>query len=524
MKKLIITFIFSLILVSCNDNSSQPNIEPTSMDDLVRQAGVLNTSVNEHKTELSSKTFLNQIENGNKWNISETRYSLAKNIGDAILPLNPNAGTLWPGALVQGNEVPNGILNSLGDNILRKPITITVESGTSFIGNRTIENPTKASYAEALNSLLNEKNVKGAAKQQLMFKFAHSKEQAALELGFSAKWLASFNANFETRNNSEEKSVFLLFKQTYFTVSTSEPTRPSDYFSDDFNFQNISHIVKPSNPLCFVSSVDYGRIILVKMSYKGNESFDKVEANVKDDFGAFETGGSYNSSSISQNSTFEGLIIGGSNGAASRAFSSRSLSEIFKLIQEESEFTTNTPAFPISYVVKNMANNSIVKIGESTEYVVKQYTYSDDNDQLFDIYLSHFNIIDDGNFLVDGDFYYTIRLSDKNGSTLRDANGNLAELSINRDMSIKVGSGGRLNIPTSSSQFKGIKLVNNSTEQFTISVDLYDKFSSGNDVLAGSQGRIFKYPWDIPSGFITMPLVCQSNNYDTEFVFRIDKK
>lgn len=496
MKKLILLFTLAIALFSCKETSTEPEPDPTpkTIDELVRNAGELNTAVNEHHTQLNSNSITNQEENGKKWDIKETRYSLAKNLGEAILPLNPNAGTLWVGGFVQGNEVHNGILNSLGENIPRKPITITVESGASLIGNLTIENPSKANYSQALNDLLKEKNVKGAANQRLIVKYAHSKEQAALQMGFSAKWFANFSANFETKNNSEEKSIYLLFKQIYFTASTSGLTKASDYFADGYDPNNISHIVKTGNPLCYVASIDYGRMILVKMTYKGNESSDKIEGDVKLAFGGFEAGGSYNTSILSQNCTFEGLILGGSNGGAAKALTSQSLEGILNLIKNESEFNANsTPAYPISYVVKNMSNNTVIKLGETTEYTAKEYTFSAENQQSFKVEIPGFYIKNDCEPMGDGDFYFDLELTANNKS--------IKKYAILSSQTVEAGNGEWVELGSNNTVSFSVSNFNGSF--FRINGSISERNSVVDDIVL-TFDKTFNFPWssvDIDNGY-----------------------
>lgn len=49
-----------------------------------------------------------------------------------------------------GKDVPNGILNTIGDNIPRKPISITVKSGDQYWGNVKLDNPSNYTYSKSI--------------------------------------------------------------------------------------------------------------------------------------------------------------------------------------------------------------------------------------------------------------------------------------------------------------------------------------------------------------------------------------
>ncbi|OGU96039.1 MAG: hypothetical protein A2475_01170 [Ignavibacteria bacterium RIFOXYC2_FULL_35_21] len=528
MKKYLAILISILIFYSCSDTTG-PTKPAKDIDDLVRNAGVVNTSVVTEKDEkVSEETQLNVLEGVKKWNIKLTKKSLAWNLDNNIIPFNnPNANTLWAGALVQGNEVPNGILNSIGDNLSRTPLTITVQSGSGNLGNNIIEKPSNANYSKVLQDILDKNVTKCTAKQYLTVQIAHSKQQACIKLGFSANWLTgSLSTNFETNNSSEQKSIYLLFKQVYFTVSVNEPTKPSDYFGDNIKLEDLNYFVKPNNPLCYVASVDYGRLILVKMTYNENITSTELDAKVKLAFSAYEVGGDYKTTDIESKSTFECLILGGSNGGAAKALGSMNLNGILDLIKAESEYTPNTPAYPISYVVKNLADNSIVKLGESTEYTVKEYTENREDYQTFDFYLSQFNIIDDGNFWGDGKFFYKIQIIDKNGNLLKDVNDKDIIIQTDKFNYIKVGDGGKITL--TNGIIKGVALKKQSGEQFTVSAQIWD-YDADTDLeihQAGKQGNIYNYPsWNNDfNNWIYMNLVPDAGDYNIQFIYRIEKK
>lgn len=492
MKKLLLlvalSSFFVLFVNSCSDSSTGPTKPAKDIDELVRNAGKLDKSVVKKDDIIEEKPLQVVEEDGKKWNLKQTTRSLAENLGDGI-PFNVNANTLWAGSLVQGKDLPNGVLSSLGDNIDRNKITITVNSGAGLLGSKEIVKPSNSTYSAALQDILNNNNTKITAKQSFSLEYAYSEKQALMKLGISANWLGGgLSSQFSTEEKATQKSIFLMFKQTYFTVSTTEPTKPSDFFGDNIKTDDLSYYVNQNNPLCYVSSVDYGRIILVKMTYQENISSTELKAKVNQTFMGFNAGanGEYVSKFTDSKATFQGLILGGSAGGAAKALTAKNFQGIVELINQEAEYTINTPPYPISYVVKNLADNSTVKLGETTEYTVKEYSENSENYQNFKIYLYGFIINkdcdDDG---TRGDFFYEFDVVDKNDRTLIGGKKYNTE-EINKE------DGERIEIKETTKTFT---LPNTKDSYFKVKGFLYDKDVFGNEKM-GDFEIIFNYPWN----------------------------
>lgn len=98
---------------------------------------------------------------------------------------------------------------------------------------------------------------------------------------------------------------------------------------------------------------------------------------------------------------------------------SNSIDALITLIRDGAEYNNNTPAAPIAYVVKNLSNNSVVKLGESTKYNVYEYQESDLN--TFNCNLDFkrvFAINDCDESGGDGDFFYNFNIFDSDGNLI----------------------------------------------------------------------------------------------------------
>ncbi len=485
MRFLFLILLFCLFIISCTDTTSE-------IDKLITDAGSINLSVQEKNEFIKEDSINNFEENEKKWNVKQKTYSLSKNLDHNIITFHPNSNTLWAGAIVQGNEVSNGILNSIGDNIPRSPIKITVKSGDKLFGTSTINNPSNSNYSESLKTILKNVNEPTCAKMIYKETIAYSKEQALLDLGIGCNWLfgSGFESNFITNNNSYSKNIFLFFKQEYYTVSVNEPSVPSDYFGDGFSTNNLKNIISLNNPLCYVASVTYGRLLIVKMTYKGDEHIDEVKSQI-DGFinSLFEAKHVQRNTSIIENCEFEGMVLGGSAGGAAKALTDKSINSIINFINEEADYSYNTPGYPISYTVKNLSNNSLVKLSETTEYTIKEYSESSDNSQKFRLENVFFKIDRDCDNVGPGDFYYEFSIIDNSGNSL--INGPI-ENKKNFNSEINRNDGEKIELISKSNTFS---IRNKEGEAFRIKGYIFDDDMTEKEVL-GKFDEIYEYPWD----------------------------
>ena len=488
MKTLRTAFFCAIVVAfySCSPTATEPTKPTTDIDALVRGAGNVNTSLAEKNPTLQNTTSNTTTIDGKKYDVVEKKYNMSKNLDNNILATNPNANTLWAGALVQGNQVPNGILNSIGDNIPRTPITLTAKSGDKLFGSTTIENPTNAKYSSSLSTILS--SVTGNTSANVIFQHseAYSTEQACMNLGMSANWLvASVKGSFSIDNSSTEKNFFIFFKQEYYTVSVNEPAKPSDYFGNAVDINDLKANVTSGNPLCYVASVTYGRLLMAKMTYKGSKSMQTINAEVQAAFGGGS--GGYKGGLDKSEYTFKGFILGGSAGGATKALTGSSVESIKQFINEEANYSSASPGYPISYTVKNLSDNSIVKLGETTDYTVREYTESSGNYQDFSLRIEGFYVMNDCEPIGNGDFYYDLDVKDQDGKSLIGGT-----VSVASNQTVPAGDAAWIYLLKKDYDFR---LSNAQSSYFSVT----GKLSEDNSVVADIDlpfNQKFSYPWN----------------------------
>lgn len=304
-------------------------------------------------------------------------YSLTKN-PEQIVMTNPNAGLIWPGALIQGGSHLAGSLRLLAlDKSRRTPLGISVEGG-GVLGVRSgistiIEQPVASTVREGINQLIAnaiESDVAvGAGFSQFTSVESYSGTQASLELGLEGRYLgSSASASLDYEREANEYTYTAYFVQRLFTMSVDQPESPSSFFTDDTSAADLrSFGVSPDNLPLYISSVSYGRILMY--SFTSSESREKIEAALEFSYNA-PAGGvdGYAEAELEEtlrNANIEVLAIGGPNTGVANLIREGNLEAYF-----EAEIELNQVE-PISFNLRNLGNNALARVSNTTEYDVE---------------------------------------------------------------------------------------------------------------------------------------------------------
>lgn len=508
---LLILFLF---VAACTDNTTDVVKPAGDINELVHNAGELPAMPQGLLREEIGTLTESETENGNQW-ISNSKKIRLSNKFDEVIALNAAYNdALYPGALVQGKDIVDGKLTPIGD-FAREPITLTINNSSE-----QIVNPNKATVEEGIGRLVKKA---GPSPANILYlkEEMYSADQAFLELGLSVGWLTgSISTKFQKEKSVEKNSIILYFKQIYYTVSVNSPSTPADMFAPNVSVADLQQRIYPGNPACYISQVQYGRVILVKIT--STQTMDAMASALEAAWMFVGTEGKFDKNQIKFNCSVEAIVLGGSASGAANAVTSGSIDDINRLIKDEAVYSPGRPAYPIAYTIRYLSNSSPVKLGSTIEYTERNWQLNADVLQRFDLYFSQFDIVDDGNIFTDGDFYYTITVTDSQGKTLKDVQGDDAVIELFREEAKEVGSGGQLPI---NKQLYGVTVRKKEGESFTVHAKLMDRYSFADDVEAGQQGYKFAYPWSTMSqDWQSMLLKPSEGSYKTNLVFRIEKK
>jgi thiol-activated cytolysin len=294
---------------------------------------------------------------------------------DQYTLLNPAADVIYPGSIVLADKnLADG--NPSPVTAKKAPLTISIDLPGASSLSRTVDNPSKSSVSAAINAILadyfaEQGDTAQAASSTMLFSRVYSKEQAAAALNLAAEWAkGEASAKLETSSDAENEVVVALFRQKYFTVSIDTPESPSSVFASDVPVEKLQSQIDDDHPPGYISSTDYGRVVMVRMETTKTNSTASAVAAFETRFAA---NGKANAEANAQykklldSSTFTAMVLGGA--ASSAAKFSGNVDQLQDFIQRGAVFNKKNPGAPISYAVRYLKDNTIAAVDLATKYV-----------------------------------------------------------------------------------------------------------------------------------------------------------
>lgn len=328
--------------------------------------------------ERSQETIPVRTKDGNTVVVCTTRRVPVEDSLESITVVSPAATEIFPGALVRVNqELAQGTPDLI--SLDRAPITLTVNLPNLPKKNiAKVDHPALSTVQPALQQIEAEwfkdsRNVQ-AAKQTFTIKKAYSDRQVALALGVTGKMPGNkFSVDSQASRLTKTSTCIALFRQVYYTASVDPPPNPAAVFDKSVTVEDVKHLIDKDNPaIGYVKSVDYGRIIMVRMDTNSAEDeADLVATMTNATQGVkLKTDVDAKYASILKNSTFQVMVLGGSaKDAAPLSGKSADIEKkLYALIQQGAALSKDSPASPIAYTVNYLNDNRLAKVGIATEY------------------------------------------------------------------------------------------------------------------------------------------------------------
>ena len=176
---------------------------------------------------------------------------------------------------------------------------------------------------------------------------------------------AKLNINTDTEFNS-----FLVeLNQRYYTMSFGMPTSREALFAGSVEPTDLARYVSPSNPATYISSVTYGRRFYLLV--ESTESVADMRASISASYDAALAGGSGHLSgrdvSTLENVNVKVFALGGDASLALGAFNG-DVDAVATFLTEGGDIDTGVP---LSYVVRNVKDNTDVAVKVATDYEVR---------------------------------------------------------------------------------------------------------------------------------------------------------
>ncbi len=311
------------------------------------------------------------------YSCTQTPYSL-RTTPTQIVMFSPDKDILWPGALIQGKTHRDGVGALKGLTIQeRNPIRVSIPAFPTANNFREVARPSQATVAAAIGEMRGAATIDNLpTPSTISFEKteSHSEHQLALSMRISGKYLGfSAKASTDFSRNGSETTVTAQFFQKMFEVVVEQPQTPGAFFASDFTKAKLDEQIAlqnmgPDNIPVYVSTVVYGRILMVSMtaSATAQEITGALEAAYKGVAGGASTQIGAKERKLLQTSRISYAAFGGNAQATLDMIRSGDWSQYF---------TKDAPlssAEPISFTFKNLSDGSIASVTEATQYNLKQ--------------------------------------------------------------------------------------------------------------------------------------------------------
>ena len=339
--------------------------------------GVRNMTEAERRTALGAPVDKEERQGTSLLVCRGTDYTLESN-ADQVAILRPTSGIIWPGALVKANAA---MLDGLPEPLTLAPAPITLRVDLPGIGEHgtfVVEEPSNSAVQAGLDQTLawwNDNAYKegyvNAANSSYRTSTAFSSEQLALDVGLNVRWATgSVASQFSYTSTATSSVAMMVYKQVFYTVTLDTPESPAAMFADSVQHSQCDAQMTPQSPPAYVHSVNYGRIIMFRMETSEAVKSTEMEATMKYAAGVkVDLSLESRYKSILQKSSISVITIGGNAEVASDAVTAKSAGDLAPIIKgPNAVYSKSNPGVPIAYTVKFLKDNSIAKMGYTTDY------------------------------------------------------------------------------------------------------------------------------------------------------------
>jgi thiol-activated cytolysin len=316
-----------------------------------------------------------------------TQHTLTKNLSEvAILSTGAVA---FPGALLMADErLKSGGPTPIGLPRAKLMLTVLLPGSPNPSG---LVDPTTSGVQSFLNEKLeewnkftesneNHQNYGNAANTFVNYSTAYTKQQVAASLGFRAEWArGAASTQLDVSSTTERSVVFCYYKQVFYTVKINPPGAPSDVFDPSVSLVDLRDIISDSAPPAYVDSVDYGRILLVRMETSAVDTSVNLHAAFKQATqGGVTASGDLQAKydDIIKNASFTAVAIGGGTAVTAPIFNGAVAGELQGLKEyfNAGRYSRENPGLPIAYVVRFLKDNVFATIGATTDFTETECT------------------------------------------------------------------------------------------------------------------------------------------------------
>ncbi len=390
--KAIFSIAFLIIVSSCELGGEDEPIlvspDSESITDYLRNISgdpnsnlnVQNISGGSQRTQINDRTNSSAIPGGTV-ECRIIKYDLKNNFEDIAI-LRPTNGIIYPGALVIADEATLGGLPTPA-GVDRGPMTLRLDlPGMGENGTLQVEKPSNSGVQTRIDDALEWWNANAyqegyvnAANSSYVARTSYSSRQVSMDIGLNVEWArGDVETQFNFQSSETERVAMMSFKQVFYSVTMDAPTNPGEVFGPDASLTEIEQKFGSDTPPAYVQAVNYGRIIMFRMTTTESATDAELEGAMNYATGLTNVSGTVEAKykSILNKSSITVVTLGGNASVASEAVNAKNFADLNYIITgENAVYSRNNPGVPISYKLHYLKDNTTAKLGYTTEYDVK---------------------------------------------------------------------------------------------------------------------------------------------------------
>lgn len=352
----------AITLSSCKKDASPS--EDVSYEAVLKSGGEF-AEFSNYKTLINVNTSSVPVDSG-LWNCTNSTYHVLQ--GNMYYPLyDPNVSVVYPGSLLQGaslnNATPDVVAVKRGSGTVS--IDIINGSGSVYVNVNEVK---KSVITQALNNIVNSNNKVMPARFTFHHELIKTNEELSLALGLNVEIApVTAVANLSFSNESKANHYLIELKQTFFTMSYDIPSSYSSFFDTSVKPLDLAKYVSAGNPACYVSDVTYGRVFYLLIESTSTKM--EITSAINLSFDGAPVSGNIDANYLSslENLSVKVVALGGSTTSTFSAINTSTLNSLTTLLGQSSDLKTGVP---LSYVVRTVYNNKLVKNKLDLEYTI----------------------------------------------------------------------------------------------------------------------------------------------------------
>lgn len=189
----------------------------------------------------------------------------------------------------------------------------------------------------------------------------------------NTKIMEDIYTRLSVESNTSTRTAMLAYKQIFYSVTLDTPLDPSDAFAADVSLADVERVTGTEAHPAYVSSVDYGRIVLFRLEATNVDLEVDLEAVMNYAAGGATSIDAELESKYKEtlnNSTIQVITIGGNAEAAARVLTDIEAGPgaLNPLLGDNAVYTRSNPGVPIAYKVNLLKNHEVVRMGYTTDY------------------------------------------------------------------------------------------------------------------------------------------------------------